>query len=159
LILGETGHSRAQAGKRKGRVDDPSDHRPAPGFQERALITSTAFDQAYQSAIAFGTANLPQIAPDSPLIPIGGRSPASIKIPDDRITQELHDQKQYNSHSNHYEKVEKFVNMHPLLQTFTQHQANSIITRFNTEVKPFRITPVCLFAICPRRTKAASEPR
>jgi hypothetical protein len=38
-----------------------------PGFQERALTTSTAFDQAYQSAIAFGTANLPQnrASPDS----------------------------------------------------------------------------------------------
>ena len=31
-----------------------------PGFQERTPITSTAFDQAYQSSIAFGTANLPQ---------------------------------------------------------------------------------------------------
>ena len=57
---------------------------------------------------------LPQIAPNSlpALIPIGGHSPASIKIPDDRITQELHDQKQCNSRSNRYGKVEKFVNMH-----------------------------------------------
>ena len=70
--------------------------------------------------------------PNSPpaLIPIGGRSPASIKIPDDRITQELHDQKQYNSRPNHYGKVEKFVNMHSLPQAFTQQQANSMVTRF-----------------------------
>ena len=54
-----------------------------PGFQERTPITSTAFDQAYQSSIAFGTANLPQNRSRfaaKPQIPIGGHSAASIII-------------------------------------------------------------------------------
>jgi hypothetical protein len=41
-----------------------------------------------------------------------GHSPASIKMPDDRITQELHTQKQSNSSSNRYIKLEKLVIMH-----------------------------------------------
>jgi len=112
-MLRETGTAAPRLAKGKGRVMIPPTIDLPLAFRP-ALITSTAFDQAYQSAIAFGTANLPQIAPDSPpaLIPIGCPSPASIKIPDDRITHELHDQKQCNSRSNRHGKVEKFMNMH-----------------------------------------------
>ena len=80
-----------------------------PGFQERTPITSTAFDQAYQSSIAFGTANLPQNRSRFAASPDSDRRPFRCldynKIPDDRITQELHDQKQCNSRPNHYGKV------------------------------------------------------
>ena len=34
----------------------PLDGQPTPGFQGRALVTSTAFDQAYQAAVSFGPA-------------------------------------------------------------------------------------------------------
>ena len=43
---------------------------------------------------------------------LGGHSPASIKMPDDRITQELHEQKRSNARFGRYIKLAKFVIMH-----------------------------------------------
>jgi hypothetical protein len=49
-------------------------------------------------------------------------------MPDDRITQELRTQKQSNSSSNRYIKLEKLVIMHILLQNLTHQQVSSMVT-------------------------------
>ena len=59
-------------------------------------------------------------------------------MPDDRIAQELHAQKQSNSSSNRYIKLEKLVIMHILLQNLNHQQVSSMVTPRSIEGKPLR---------------------
>jgi hypothetical protein len=102
----------------------------APGFQERALITSTI---GLRNGEPASNRSRFTASPD----PIG-HCPASIKMPDNRITKELYAQKQSNSSSNRYIKLQKLVIMHIYSKPFAHQQLSSMITPRSIEEKLLR---------------------